>query len=805
MQQIEKNVTRYLLLFLAVFMPFRELISLYTNSFIKFLPDILIWGELFFVVAINKFKLNLKMYDYFFMAFIFIGFISSFINGESLLAFALQTRSIGTMYVLFYILRNVDLNKENYALIAKILKYVSIIIILFAIVEYLFDKRILFPEYWSANILYASNFLRAYSLMYNPNTFAIFIFMVMFLNFVINKDQLKAIDKVYFVLVFIGIMISASRSTMIVLLLFVIYLLFDSVQKKSYYNLKMLIGLFLAGGVIYCGFVVCKDKINNAFFSDGNTCINKCDSENNNGNKNFIIINRMQDSVSESTISNSFKNGRLFSIRQGLEIFQCHIIIGTGFGTYGSAASKMIVPNLYEEYDLYENFYSDNEYIKVIVETGVLGTLFFCLFILSLFYEFIKKKNIECLFIFVVFLFIGLFYNIFEMAVLSFVLYVSLQAFDNDNFNKTSKNKLCELDIKKGDKMKSIAIFTDNLKVGGIQKSVVNMLNKIDYNKYIVDLYLFDNETFYDIPQNVNVIYIKKPSKLISFIPFDIVYKVYNPKILEKNYDISIDFDSYQMGTAVGALKANSKKKAIWIHNDIPIKLKEEPKYRILHFFFKGKYKHFDSFNAVSQGALDAFKTLENYSSKEYNVIPNYIDTSEIKKKMQEKCDIKIDYKKINIVSVGRLCHQKGIDIMLNNIKKLTEYREDFHLYLIGDGPQKEELVKLTESLDLNDYVTFLGNQKNPFKYLKEMDLFYLSSRYEGQGMVILEAMSVGLDILIPKHLEKYCPPVKGVRDVILFLKKYKKSNKKDFNNLKEYNDNITKKLDELFSNLEEK
>ena len=140
---------------------------------------------------------------------------------------------------------------------------------------------------------------------------------------------------------------------------------------------------------------------------------------------------------------------------------------------------------------------------------------------------------------------------------------------------------------------------------------------------------------------------------------------------------------------------------------------------------------------------------------------------------------------------------------MLKNIKKLTEFRDDFHLYLIGDGPQREMLIKLTKDFGLEKYVTFLGNQRNPFKYLKEMDLFYLSSRYEGQGMVILEAMSVGLDILIPKHLEKYCPPVIGVDDEMLFLKSYKKNNKKIFNDLKEYNDNITKKLNILFSNKE--
>ena len=137
---------------------------------------------------------------------------------------------------------------------------------------------------------------------------------------------------------------------------------------------------------------------------------------------------------------------------------------------------------------------------------------------------------------------------------------------------------------------------------------------------------------------------------------------------------------------------------------------------------------------------------------------------------------------------------------MLDNIKQLSNVRKDFHLYIIGDGDEKEKLIEQMKRLDLEQYVTFLGNQKNPFKYLKEMDLFYLSSRYEGQGMVILEAKSVGLDVLIPKHLEKYCPPIKGVDDVLLYLKKYKKSNKtKKFDDLNDYNNNIRKELNNLF------
>lgn len=348
--------------------------------------------------------------------------------------------------------------------------------------------------------------------------------------------------------------------------------------------------------------------------------------------------------------------------------------------------------------------------------------------------------------------------------------------------------------------MKKIAIFVNDLKVGGIQKSIVNLLNMIN-SQYEIDLYVFDKDPFYQIPKNINVIYLKRPSSLYKFIPFEIVKRIMKIDVNNTDYDIAIDFDSYQMHTAMGALTCNAKKRAIWIHNDIQMKLKEELKYRILHYFFKNKYKYFDIYCAVSDGALKSFQNLNDYKNKKCVVIPNIIDTKEIKEKVKEKSQLKVNNKIINIVTVGRLCHQKGIDIMLNNIKILLEQRDDFRLYIIGDGPDRKKLEGLANKLNLDQYVTFLGNQKNPYKYLKEMDVFYLSSRYEGQGMVILEALSVGLDIVIPKHLEKYCPPVKGIDDIIKYFINYKKKNDpKIFNDLEEYNNQILDKLDNIIN-----
>ena len=349
--------------------------------------------------------------------------------------------------------------------------------------------------------------------------------------------------------------------------------------------------------------------------------------------------------------------------------------------------------------------------------------------------------------------------------------------------------------------MKKIAIFINELGMGGIEKSVINLLNRIDTKKYQIDLFIFGENNFYDLPKNANIIKLKKPMSLLRFIPFKISLKLYKPNIPNIEYDLAIDFDSYQFHTSACAIKTKAKQRAIWIHNDIQIKLKEEPKYRILHYFFKSKYDYFDVYCAVSDGALSSFKTLKTRTNKKYMVIPNYINTDEIKEKMNEPSDIQIDKNKMNIITVGRLCHQKGIDIMLNTIKELTNYRQDFHLYIVGSGEDEEKLKNLKSSLELDEYVTFTGGTKNPFKYLNEMDLFYLSSRYEGQGMVLLEALSVGLDVLIPSHLEKYCPLIKSHENVLKYLKEYKKHKKGEFNPLTEYNEKITEELEKLFTN----
>lgn len=344
--------------------------------------------------------------------------------------------------------------------------------------------------------------------------------------------------------------------------------------------------------------------------------------------------------------------------------------------------------------------------------------------------------------------------------------------------------------------MKKIAIFQYDLSMGGIQKSLINLLSNFDKRNYEIDLYLFDNNNFFDKNLDVNIIYLKKYPYFCRFIPFNLL-KTITKKQVNKEYDIVIDFNSYSMECAVNAVKTKAKKKIIWCHNDLEKKYENDLKYRILWFFFKKKYNYFDEVVAVSEGAKESVIKKLNIEKNKVKVIPNMIDTKEIIEKSKQEIDFIKNKDHYNLVTVGRICHQKGYDILVDLIKETNN--KELDLYIIGDGEDYNKIKKQIEDYNLNN-IYLLGKTNNPFMYMKQMDGFILTSRYEGQGMVILEAKTLGLDIFISKHLEKYIENIKGYEDLIPVLRKLHKDEKseKKIDDLKTYNDDILNKFNDL-------
>lgn len=344
--------------------------------------------------------------------------------------------------------------------------------------------------------------------------------------------------------------------------------------------------------------------------------------------------------------------------------------------------------------------------------------------------------------------------------------------------------------------MKNVAIFQKDLKMGGIQKSLLNLLKKMD--KYNVDLYLFDKNNFFktEIPSNINIIYLKPFSKICKLIPFNIIKKIKKINI-KKEYDIAIDFNGYSNECAIGALNTKSKRTVIWCHNDIIIKYKNEWKYRILFNNFKNKYKYFDKIVNVSEGAMYSFIDKTKIDSEKVIYIPNYIDTEEIVNKSLENIELELKSDTYNLISVGRICKQKGFDILINYMENIIEKNKNINLYIIGDGPDKEKIQKIINKKNLQNYIFLLGGKTNPYKYMNKMDGFILTSRYEGQGIVALEALTIGLDIFVTKNLQKYLPEIEVTDNIVEAVLQAKKK-EKNTNNLDEYNNKINIKISNL-------
>ncbi|MCL2164380.1 MAG: glycosyltransferase [Oscillospiraceae bacterium] len=344
--------------------------------------------------------------------------------------------------------------------------------------------------------------------------------------------------------------------------------------------------------------------------------------------------------------------------------------------------------------------------------------------------------------------------------------------------------------------MKKIAIFQSDLRVGGIQKSLLNMLNEIDYTKCEIDVFVFDRAHFFDVSEheNLNFIFLKPYAWLSRLVYFGILLRFFpiDASISSggKKYDTAIDFNSYRSECAIGAILSNAKKCVMWIHNDVEVKKRNEIKYRILWHFFKSKLKRFDEFAAVSPGIIEGFRRASGIFDKDITAIPNYVDTEEIFHKALEPVDFRIDTNCYNLCSMGRLCHQKGFDIMIDIIAQAVSRRPDVRLYIIGDGPDKDKLMKKIKRLNLENEIELLGNLKNPFPYLDKMDGFILTSRYEGQGIVVREAQALGLEIFIPERLEKYNPGVAGTSDLVEAIFQAERREKKR-DNLENYNRKI--------------
>jgi len=109
---------------------------------------------------------------------------------------------------------------------------------------------------------------------------------------------------------------------------------------------------------------------------------------------------------------------------------------------------------------------------------------------------------------------------------------------------------------------------------------------------------------------------------------------------------------------------------------------------------------------------------------------------------------------KFTFIVVAKLIPLKGIDILLYAFQKIVEEYPKSKLLIIGDGIEKNNLLKISNELNITSPVYFLGRQNREFvaKYMKEFHVFVLPTKYEAFGVVFVEVLTVGLPVISTKN-----------------------------------------------------
>ncbi len=352
--------------------------------------------------------------------------------------------------------------------------------------------------------------------------------------------------------------------------------------------------------------------------------------------------------------------------------------------------------------------------------------------------------------------------------------------------------------------MKSIIIVSHALEIGGAERSLIGLLNSIDYSEYEVDLFLLRHEGEFMpmIPKQVNLLpskkqysflakpivsVIKQGGLSVAFGRFVGKYKAksyikkhnlprnpgveleyshkytarYMPKISNKKYDIALSFLTPHY-FAKG--KTDAKLKMAWIHTDytkLSIDVDSELK----------MWNAYDKIVAVSDKCKENFIKVFPTLKEKVIVIENILSQDFVREQAaMEDVSSEIPENKdgINVLSVGRFEIAKNFTELPEIISKLDL---PVKWYLIGYGGQEEIIRDKIKEYNVEDKLIVLGKKTNPYPYMKACDVYAQLSLYEGKAVTVREAQMIYRPVVITDYPTARSQIKDGVDGKIIPLK----------------------------------
>lgn len=318
--------------------------------------------------------------------------------------------------------------------------------------------------------------------------------------------------------------------------------------------------------------------------------------------------------------------------------------------------------------------------------------------------------------------------------------------------------------------MKKIAFFVQHMICGGVENSLINLIEMLPDEYQPVVYVIKNNGEFIDeIPDRAKVLEIPLSEKLRNSIPVGGTKVALRDAKKNKKYvqalgylknhifgksdfsELNIDFksvplmnDSFDIAVCYHlhspfilryvSEKVKADKKFAWVHNDFKTtgyKLEKLEEYLI----------EYDRFYLVSNQLMDEFVELYPEYKGKSRVMQNIIPKKRIIRLSENESAPELNDDEIfKILTVGRLEEQKGYLLAIEACRKLKDSGIRFQWFVLGEGTQRKEIEKKIKEYGLEKNFVLLGVRKNPYPYYRACDIYVQPSIHEGFGIAVAEA-----------------------------------------------------------------
>lgn len=323
--------------------------------------------------------------------------------------------------------------------------------------------------------------------------------------------------------------------------------------------------------------------------------------------------------------------------------------------------------------------------------------------------------------------------------------------------------------------MKVLELLCEPISNGGQEAFVMNIYNNIDMTDLQIDLftpYYCDNNFYKNqVKARGGKIY----ARGLSFNPGGLKFNIIAPirAIIRKNkYDVVHIHSGSVLSLACASFAARLEKvDKIIVHSHSTADVHTLKRDMIKKIATPIINKCSTDFFACSKKAGE-WKFSKKICKNKLKVIKNGINIDKFVFNNKIRNDIRsemgIDDNTMFLGHVGRFSYEKNQEFLIELLDRLVKNGEKAKLLLIGTGETEDKVRKLVEEYGLKDRVIFKGNVNNVYDYMQAMDIFVLPSRFEGLGIVAIEAQAAGLPVVTSTEVPKDIVITKNVQRVDL-------------------------------------